>query len=442
MRPSHHHGIAASVAVAALALAAPPATADIFATLDTVRAGGTDSDLRKVNVTTGVTAALPAGVNTPDHEIHPALSPDRTKMVFRRAGRLIMVDLATGRSADLFTASEASADSPRTPVFSPDGKAVLTGRFINGTSESQPSFISTDVTRFPDGPFPHTVVPANGARPETQQAWETAQPTFGAGGLFAFRIFYGFGFRSIIVGTATLSESRDVYNPAISAQAGIVVFKRFLFPTSQSSATVLASRPLNAVASASSTLLPAIVNASGTTVSEPAFSADGRFLAFLRASLSDTRQRRLFVLDTLTQTLLNPSGIPVPAFAGSTGLSNEAFLLFEEGATALDVKELLINPSVLNTTISFTLVRTSGVGILVQRIVGTTRFLGRKAPKLKRVGRVPLGRFKAGRRHRVPWDHRVNGKRLRRGRYLVTVRAVTAKGKVRDLGKPVRVTIR
>jgi hypothetical protein len=36
----------------------------------------------------------------------------------------------------------------------------------------------------------------------------------------------------------------------------------------------------------------------------------------------------------------------------------------------------------------------------------------------------------------------VNGRKLAPGSYLVTVRSVTRKGQVRDLGKPVRVRIR
>ena len=127
----------APAAVAALAFAAPAAQADIFATLDTVRPGGTDSDLRKINVTTGADVALPPRTNTPDNEIHADVSPDRTKMVYRGAGRVIMVDLATGVSMDLFTAAELSAEGPNTPVFTTDGKAVLTGRFINGSTDPQ-----------------------------------------------------------------------------------------------------------------------------------------------------------------------------------------------------------------------------------------------------------------------------------------------------------------
>jgi hypothetical protein len=57
------------------------------------------------------------------------------------------------------------------------------------------------------------------------------------------------------------------------------------------------------------------------------------------------------------------------------------------------------------------------------------------------VGRVPLGLHQAG-RFKIQWDHRVNGKRLKPGRYLVTVRAVTKAGVVREFGKSFTVRIR
>lgn len=51
------------------------------------------------------------------------------------------------------------------------------------------------------------------------------------------------------------------------------------------------------------------------------------------------------------------------------------------------------------------------------------------------VGRVPLGTF-SKRPGKVRWDLRVGGKRLKPGRYQVTVRAVTKKLAVRDFGRP------
>lgn len=86
-------------------------------------------------------------------------------------------------------------------------------------------------------------------------------------------------------------------------------------------------------------------------------------------------------------------------------------------------------------TVDFRLRERSGVGILVQRVIGHHELLGRRVPTLKRVGRVPFGPFPSG-HHHVHWDLRVNGRHVRRGTYQVTVRAVTRKGQIRDLGRP------
>ena len=61
------------------------------------------------------------------------------------------------------------------------------------------------------------------------------------------------------------------------------------------------------------------------------------------------------------------------------------------------------------------------VGILVQRIVRFSRIHGKRVPVLKAVGRVPLGRHHRGRVH-IRWNLKVNGHKLRRGKYLITLR--------------------
>ena len=82
----------------------------------------------------------------------------------------------------------------------------------------------------------------------------------------------------------------------------------------------------------------------------------------------------------------------------------------------------------------------SGIGILVQRIVGHHQLLGHTVPTLQMVGRVPLGQHPRG-AFRITWDHRVNGRKLKPGRYLVTIRAVTGTT-VHDLGRSFTVRIR
>jgi hypothetical protein len=59
----------------------------------------------------------------------------------------------------------------------------------------------------------------------------------------------------------------------------------------------------------------------------------------------------------------------------------------------------------------------------VERIVGQHKLLGRNVPKLRVVGRVPLGAFRRG-RHQAHWDFAVNGHKLGPGKYYVTLRAI------------------
>jgi hypothetical protein len=159
----------------------------------------------------------------------------------------------------------------------------------------------------------------------------------------------------------------------------------------------------------------------------PAFTRDGRYLAFIR---QDSRGgSRLYVWDTQTQLLLNPNGI-------ATSRPSDF-----DGNIALEVRRVFTSTTLSSGSVGFSLASKSTTGLLVQRIVGRRKVLGRTAPKLKRVGRVPLGSFRKG-RHRKRWKFTVGGHRLRRGCYLVTFRALTRKRKVRDLSRPYTVRVR
>jgi len=81
------------------------------------------------------------------------------------------------------------------------------------------------------------------------------------------------------------------------------------------------------------------------------------------------------------------------------------------------------------------------VGILVQRIVGFTRVHGARVPVLRPVGRVPLGHHHAG-RVRIHWDLKVNGHRLRPGRYQITLRSLDRHRTVLGTTNPVTLTIK
>jgi hypothetical protein len=72
------------------------------------------------------------------------------------------------------------------------------------------------------------------------------------------------------------------------------------------------------------------------------------------------------------------------------------------------------------------------VGILVQRV---------KGHHLVKVGRVPLGNHHKG-RLRLPWNQKVNGKKLGHGRYKITLRALDKHKHVLGLSTPVTIRVK
>jgi len=85
--------------------------------------------------------------------------------------------------------------------------------------------------------------------------------------------------------------------------------------------------------------------------------------------------------------------------------------------------------------------QTNSVGILVQRIIGTKRVHGKKVLVLSTVGRVPLGRHHKG-RVKIHWNLKVNGHRLGKGKFLITLRALDSHKNVLGLTHPVIITIK
>jgi hypothetical protein len=74
----------------------------------------------------------------------------------------------------------------------------------------------------------------------------------------------------------------------------------------------------------------------------------------------------------------------------------------------------------------------ASMGILVQR---------RVHGKIHTLGRVPFGPQRTG-RVKIHWDLAVEGKPLKQGSYLITLRALDDNGDVVAINKPVRLKIR
>lgn len=130
---------------------------------------------------------------------------------------------------------------------------------------------------------------------------------------------------------------------------------------------------------------------------------------FLRSFEDPNRNDRLFVWDSQTRIFLNPNGINL-GVRDSHGACGSASIYLESILTSSVILQ--------NGNVNATLLSASSVGIFVQRIVGRTRVLGRKAFQLETVGRVPLGSYGAGNVF-TSWDFAVDGEPLPRGRYLV-----------------------
>ena len=437
-------GVALTLGAAGLLAAAPAARADVFAVVNAgAPAPRTDLDIALVNANTGLRTTLPAGVNTVADELHPSISRDGRRLVFQRldraAGttRIVMVDRVTGQAADLFTGLEAAASPPSDPAITPDGRTVATGgpfQLDPGSGTLFSALTLTSADGFPAGPFPHgTLRPGYGFVAPGQVAAATA----GGDNLFAFQETRPGSRGELILSrpgdgsTFPLASSTTSFShPAIAAVGPqLVLFDARPVGTDGGLGPGdIAFRPARLQTFLGTPRpLPPVVN-SPLDESQPALTASGRYVAFVRhgADLHD----RLFVWDSQTQLIVNPSGVDLGAVTTR-----------DVGNVSLFERPLIGRSSVtLSGLVTASLLQNAGVGILVQRVTGFRHLLGRRVPRLRFVGRVPFGPQRAG-RFGTRWDGRVGGRRLRAGVHQVTVRALGRGTQVRDLGRPTLVRI-
>jgi hypothetical protein len=102
---------------------------------------------------------------------------------------------------------------------------------------------------------------------------------------------------------------------------------------------------------------------------------------------------------------------------------------------------LAVVPQAGGAVIQSGLGQSNNVGILVQRILGTKKVHGKRTLVLRTVGRVPLGRHHKG-KVKIHWNLKVNGHRLRPGKYLITLRALDRHRNVLGVTKSVVFRVR
>jgi hypothetical protein len=181
-----------------------------------------------------------------------------------------------------------------------------------------------------------------------------------------------------------------------------------------------------------STIAPAPISTSAPE-RMPAWSPDGLRLGFVRTA-SGHRNLEIYDLTPGIQAITTTADLgadaPTPqtqAFQslwGGIALANlpaAPIVICAPPCGPLSLPRSLTQPINLNPTISLSpLGQVVGI-FVVRRTGGTHKVLGVTEPRIKVIGRVPLGATREGRNH-LHWNGRVNGRRLKPGRYLMTFR--------------------
>jgi hypothetical protein len=388
--------------------------------------GAVQLDISLLNTSTGQGLPTPAGVNSTVDEDHPSLSSDGHLLVFQRRSRItgatsaLIVDRNTGRQAVLpFTCCE--------PTITGDGMRVAMGRPNAIGSATNVAVI--DVRSFPTGPFPVSLV-FDSAYAAAKLTSASSQPSITTAGQLAWQIDNRIAFAPgavITAGGTAVAAEQPVVRPD---QPAFVFFVLDRLRTDGSTQGDLELAHKSSSGAFDSFQLLTGFN-TGDDESRPAFDPSGRYFGFIRTRGSDSHEL-LAVFDTVTQQFVSSSDLG----RVSTGIGRN------QGALSLYVQPVFVTGTIVCCqSISFALSSSSSTGLLVERVVGRHRLFGRTVPRLRPVGRFPLGSFRRG-RHKTRWDFTVGGRKLAPGKYYVTLRALTSRRSVRDLSRPFLVTIR
>lgn len=461
------------------AVIAAPASAGLIAAISADERDGAvyDPDILLVDpLDPSKVFTLPPGVNNSLSADRASLSGDGRYLAFRLSVvAYFVLDRHSGQMVQIPTPAGATGSAPGA-ALSPDASRYAFTIFTssgNATTGSTTSVALVDASAFPAGPFPElgrpaatvnltgiggsTIVQAAGQPAVTDAgkvAWAIAgSPGGGAGGSPG-------GGGGMIVAPPGAPPRLVTFKPPSANNQLLRASSPSFVPTASSpdeltftfgtqvgqTGDTLGKIRMSTNTSFERLSLPGLaLNATGRDERLPTWSPSGRYLAFVEQGPRGggdeaARESWIKVYDTQTQQLVLPEGRSV----GRIGV-------FEGGPDSLSLAE---TPSIIGNftiaggvtlpqqravTLLSNLSITTSVGILVQRITGRRTLFGRRVPKLKKVGRVPLGKRSKG-RNRIRWSGKVEGKRLKPGRYQITMRALR-NGGVTDLSKPLEVRV-
>jgi hypothetical protein len=496
-------------ALLAVALAAPAARAELIAAYDHPGPGG-ELDIALVAALTGEPIALPAGVNAAgSDDFHPSLSGDGRYLVFERATpagtayanadanvalfdplppndpasqpdkQVIMVDLHTG--AMVQPTPLVIADRRKvTPSISADARWLIDGS-TSGAQSAQMSVFDVSAAPFVppekqlDRTFFHATLlnPALGTGGLPALAFSTLNETLGPElplGIAAAIQPVGSGLQTLgpNQGLVELDRGTDRGdNHAAILDNRYVAYDQVPFSDATGWNGDASIQGYDIATGQPVTLAPGLNDFGDARM--PAWSADGRYLAYI-VHRPDDQSDSLFVYDFATGQFVNPT--PTNLGANPSDSAAGVFRRLEGNLSIADdptVTRQIV--AVVTSTLVCSYVpvgkqilakrptggvivvnrvsyvqkctlhaglRLSGttvtVGFLVQRIVGQHRVLGRLRYVLKAVGRLPLGPHRG--RFNVSRAFRFGRNGLPPGRYLITGRTFGPHGHVGGLATP------
>jgi hypothetical protein len=408
---------------------------------------GRGFEISLANAATGAGLTIPTGVNTTDDELHPALSVDGRYLLFDRmrllpklngdivapAERTVnLLDRQTGVITSLATGNGPAAGATfanRTPRAATWGVrptstscCILKFQALNGDNTISGS------TGFPLGFAP----PAAGRLLDAPHAALESNPT----NLYLSWVETDANTGALLNSGATLVGLREGSTPRTDFSSASHPVARRGDQYVALDTTSGADADIQTISFPSETQLTPAPSPITTSDPErmPAWSPGGLQLGFVR-SAGGRRKLAIFALTPGLQTIVNP---PVDIGAEPPSAQTRAFQdswggLSLAESSSLDLPLVTCDPrclsslqgSLLKPKLSTT-TKGQTVGIFVARVTGTRKLLGRRVPRIRPVGRVPLGRTRKG-TNRFRWNRKVNGRRLKAGKYLLTYRALRRK---------------